>query len=47
MNFFKALFGGKDENPEEKRQAEEAKNFEILKYDGVKALKIRQWQQLN
>ena len=45
MNFFKALFGGKDENPEEKRQAEEAKNFEILKYDGVKALKIRQWQQ--
>jgi tetratricopeptide (TPR) repeat protein len=39
------LFGGKDENPEEKRQAEEAKNFEILKYDGVKALKIRQWQQ--
>lgn len=45
MNFFKALFGGKDENPEEKQQAEEAKNFEILKYDGVKALKIRQWQQ--
>lgn len=45
MNFFKALFGGKDENPKEKRQAEEAKNFEILKYDGVKALKIRQWQQ--
>ena len=45
MNFLKALFGGKDENPEEKRQAEEAKNFEILKYDGVKALKIRQWQQ--
>ena len=27
------------------RVAEEAKNFEILKYDGVKALKIRQWQQ--
>ena len=45
MNFLKALFGGKDENPEEKRQAEVAKNFEILKYDGVKALKIRQWQQ--
>ena len=45
MNFFKALFGGKDESPEEKQQAEEARNFEILKYDGVKALKIGQWQQ--
>ena len=45
MNFFKALFGGKEETSEEKRQAEESKNFEILKYDGVKALKTGQWQQ--
>ena len=45
MNFFKALFGGKEETSEEKRQAEESKNLEILKYDGVKALKTGQWQQ--
>jgi len=42
MNFFKALFGGKEENPEEKRKAEEAKNFDILKYDGVGAVKQHQ-----
>lgn len=45
MNFFKALFGGKEETPEEKRLAEESKNFDILKYDGVKAVKTGQWQQ--
>ena len=45
MNFFKALFGGKEESPEEKRLAEELKNFDILKYDGVKALKTGQWEQ--
>ena len=45
MNFLKALFGGKEENSEEKRQADEQKNFDILKYDGVKALKTGQWQQ--
>ena len=45
MNFFKVLFGGKEENPEEKRLAEESKNFDILKYDGVKAVKTGQWQQ--
>ena len=45
MNFLKALFGVKEENPEEKRLADEQKNFDILKYDGVKALKTGQWQQ--
>ena len=45
MNFLKALFGGKEENSEETRQADEQKNFDILKYDGVKALKTGQWQQ--
>ena len=45
MNFLKALFGGKEENSEEKRLAEEQKNFDILKYDGVKAVKTGQWQQ--
>ena len=45
MNFLKALFGVKEENSEEKRLADEQKNFDILKYDGVKALKTGQWQQ--
>ena len=38
MNFFKSLFGNKAENEEEKRREEERKNFETLKYDGVRAL---------
>lgn len=42
MNFFKKLFGGKEESSEEKRKAEEAKNFDILKYDGIRALKAGQ-----
>lgn len=42
MNFFKALFGGKEENPEEKKKAEEEKNFDVLKYDGVRALRSGQ-----
>lgn len=41
MNFL-ALFGGKEEDPVEKKKAEEAKNFDILKYDGVSALRQRQ-----
>lgn len=46
MNFFKKLFGVA---PEEKQQtqeeklAEATKNFDILKYDGVKALKTSQY----
>ena len=39
MNFFKALFGGKEERPEDKKKAEEEKNFDVLKYDGVRALR--------
>ena len=35
MKFFKALFGSKEEKPEEKKKAEEAKNFDVLKYDGA------------
>lgn len=42
MNFLKKLFGGKKESSEEKRKAEEAKNFDILKYDGIRALKAGQ-----
>lgn len=39
MGFFKSLFGGATESPEEKKREEESKNFDVLKYDGVRALK--------
>ncbi|WP_028897764.1 lipopolysaccharide assembly protein LapB [Prevotella sp. HUN102] len=39
MNFFQKLFGGKEENKEETKAASEAKDFEVLKYDGVRAMK--------
>lgn len=42
MNIFKALFGGKEENPEEKKRQDDAKKFDVLKYDGVKALRMGQ-----
>lgn len=43
MNFFKALFGGgKQETLEEQKKNEDAKNFDVLKYDGVRALRANQ-----
>lgn len=42
MNFFQKLFGGKTETAEEKRHEDEARNFDVLKYDGVRALKSHQ-----
>ncbi len=42
MNILKALFGGKTEDPEERKKDEETKNFDILKFDGVKALHLGQ-----
>jgi tetratricopeptide (TPR) repeat protein len=44
MGFLKALFGGKEESPEEKQQADEARNFDMFKFDGVKAAKMGQWE---
>ena len=40
MNFLKALFGGSDENPAEEKKSDEKKKFEMLKYDGVKAMRL-------
>ena len=40
MGFLKTLFSGKVETPEEKKREEESKNFDVLKYDGVKALRV-------
>lgn len=42
MNFFKALFGGSEETPEQKQQADETRKFDMFKYDGVKAAKMGQ-----
>lgn len=42
MNFFQKLFGGKTETPEEKKREDEARDFDVLKYDGVRALKSGQ-----
>ena len=42
MGFLNALFGGKQLSPEEEKQEQEAKKFDLLKYDGVKAMKMGQ-----
>ena len=39
MNFFQKLFGGKEETKEEIKVQNETKNFDVLKYDGVRAMK--------
>ena len=39
MNFFQKLFGGKEETKEEIKVQNEAKNFDVLKYDGVRPIK--------
>lgn len=42
MGFWNVLFGGNELSPEEEKKAQEEKNFDLLKYDGVKAMKIGQ-----
>lgn len=42
MGFFKALFSGKEEDTKSQKEVEDAKNFDVLKYDGVRALRINQ-----
>lgn len=39
MGFFKSFFGSNGQSSEDKRKDEDSKNFETLKYDGVRALK--------
>ena len=42
-NFFKSLFSSsKAATPEEEKSKNDQKNFDILKYDGVRAQKIGQ-----
>lgn len=43
MNLFRAIFGGgKETSQEEKKREEEKKQFDILKYDGIRAMKAGQ-----
>ena len=39
MGFFKSLFGGADESPEEKKEREAARDFDVLKTNGLQALR--------
>lgn len=45
MNFLKKLFGVSTETPQtpEEKEAEDRKNFDILKYDGVRAMKMHRY----
>ena len=43
MGFWKSFFGGEESNPEEEKKNAEAKNFDVFKYDGVKAMRIGQF----
>ena len=43
MGFWNSLFGG-ESNPEEEKRNAEQRNFDLLKYDGVKAMRIGQFE---
>ena len=43
MGFWKSFFGGEPENPEEEKKNAEDKNFDGFKYDGVKAMRMGQF----
>lgn len=44
MGFWKSLFGGVEQTAEEEKKNAEARNFDLLKYDGVKAIRIGQFE---
>ena len=41
MGFFKTLFGGKIDTPEEKKEKDEARDLEVLISDGIRAMRTR------
>lgn len=43
MNFLQRIFGSAEESPEEKKKETEARQFDALKYDGIAALKMGQF----
>ena len=40
MGFFKTLFTGKEETDEERQEQKKENDFDVFKYDGVKAMRI-------
>ena len=42
MGFWKTLFGGDEPTPEQARQTADDRQFDLMKYDGVKALRMGQ-----
>lgn len=40
MNFLKSLFSGKSDTPDNEKKKNEQKNFEIFKYDGLRAQRM-------
>lgn len=44
MGFWKSFFGGEEQNPEEEKKDAEAKQFDLMKYDGVKAMRMGQFE---
>ena len=40
MGFFKSFFSGKPSDPEEEQQKNKQKNFDIFKYDGMRAQRM-------
>ena len=42
MGFWKTLFGGEDPTPEQAKQNADDRQFDLMKYDGVKALRMGQ-----
>jgi hypothetical protein len=43
MNFLKALFGSSDTSAEDVEKESEKKQFDLMKYDGVRAMKMGQF----
>ena len=44
MGFWKSFFGGEEQSPEEEKKDADAKQFDLMKYDGVKAMRIGQFE---